>query len=379
MRPEKILVRSVNWLGDAVMSMPALSRLREARPEAQVTILTPEKLADLWQPPAVDAVLTFTKEESLRQIARRLRAEQFDVGLILPFSFRSALELWLAGIPRRIGYAHRGRSLLLTQPLRKLPDIMEMRKRSAAEVRQIAHSTGPAHRRPVPPSSHHLYRYLNLVAALGADPTPQAPRLSLAESELAAAARRFGLERGRPDAPLFGMNPGAEYGRAKRWPEERFIAAAQEIQFRTGCRWVLFGGPADIELSCRIETAIQCEADRRRREAGRPPEKAVWNLAGITTLRELCAALKLCALLVTNDTGPMHVAAAVGTPVVAPFGSTSPELTGPGLPADNGHRLLISEASCSPCFLRECPIDMRCMNSISVQRVTQAILQLLAA
>src|SRR5690349_10835410 len=107
MRPEKILVRSLNWLGDSVMSMPALSRLREARPEAHITILTPEKLADLWQPPMVDTVMTFHKEESLWQVARRLRAERFDIGLVFPFSFRSALELWLAGIPRRIGYAHR--------------------------------------------------------------------------------------------------------------------------------------------------------------------------------------------------------------------------------------------------------------------------------
>src|SRR5205809_149714 len=126
MKPEKILVRTVNWLGDAIMSMPAVNRLREARPEAHITVLTLEKLADLWHPPIVDAVLTFTKEESIWGIARRLRAERFDVALIMPFSGTSAMETFLAGIPRRIGYAHRGRSFLLTQALRKIPDIVEI-------------------------------------------------------------------------------------------------------------------------------------------------------------------------------------------------------------------------------------------------------------
>ena len=106
----------------------------------------------------------------------------------------------------------------------------------------------------------------------------------------------------------------------------------------------------------------------------RNPQSAILNLAGQTSLRELMALLKLCRVLLTNDTGPMHVAAALGTPVVVPFGSTSPELTGPGLPGDPRHRLLKSDAPCSPCFLRECPIDFRCMNGISVERVVEAVL-----
>lgn len=379
MKSEKILIRTVNWLGDAVMSMPAIGRLREARPDAYITIFTPEKLADLWRSSTVDSVLSFQKDESLWSVASRLRAERFDIAVVMPFSFRSALETTLAGIPRRIGYAHRGRSFLLSQALRKIPDIVEIQKRTPAEVRQIVQSGVTAPRPPVPPASHHVYRYLNLVAALGADPTPGTPTMSLSDEELAAAAQRFGLGCSRSKAPLFGMNPGAEYGHAKRWPEERFIAAANEIQARTGCRWVLFGGPADAEMTQRIAEAVQGDADRRRRELNAPAEKVVWNLGGATSLRELCAVLKLCALVVTNDTGPMHVAAAVGTPVVAPFGSTSPELTGPGLPGGDRNRLLVAEAACAPCFLRECPIDLRCMKSISVQHVTQAILQIFAS
>jgi heptosyltransferase-2 len=160
------------------------------------------------------------------------------------------------------------------------------------------------------------------------------------------------------------LNPGAEYGPAKRWPMEKFIAAASEIQKRTNCTWLVFGGQADVEIASRIESAMAS------------PPSAIWNLAGKTSLRELMTLLKICRVLLTNDSGPMHVAAALGTPVVVPFGSTSPELTGPALPGDPQHRLLKSDAPCSPCFLRECPIDFRCLNGISAERVVEAVLQI---
>jgi heptosyltransferase-2 len=164
---------------------------------------------------------------------------------------------------------------------------------------------------------------------------------------------------------MFGLNPGAEYGPAKRWPVERFIAAAREIQKQTNCVWLIFGSKDDKAIAEQIQSAI---GNR---------QSAIFNFAGRTSLRELIALLKLCRVLLTNDSGPMHVAAALGTPVVAPFGSTSPELTGPGLPGDLRHRLLKSDAPCSPCFLRECPIDLRCMNGISAERVVEAVVELL--
>jgi heptosyltransferase II len=165
--------------------------------------------------------------------------------------------------------------------------------------------------------------------------------------------------------PVFGLNPGAEYGPAKRWPVERFIAAAQEIQRRTNCVWILFGGRGDVEIVNQIASQLLSANSH------------LLTLAGKTSLRELMALLKLCRVLLTNDTGPMHVAAALGTPVVVPFGSTSPELTGPGLPGDPRHRLLKSNVPCSPCFLRECPIDFRCMNGITVERVVETVIQTL--
>jgi heptosyltransferase-2 len=162
-----------------------------------------------------------------------------------------------------------------------------------------------------------------------------------------------------------GVNPGAEYGPAKRWPIENYLAAAREIHRRTGCGWLVLGGANDARAAGKLEASLSCS------------KAPVVNLAGRTSLRELCAVLKVCRLVLTNDTGPMHLAAALGTPVVAPFGSTSPELTGPGLPGNDLHRVITAGVPCSPCFRRTCPIDFRCMTQISPRDVVQQALQVL--
>lgn len=362
---ERILVRGVNWLGDAVMSIPALLRLREAHPRAHVTLLTHEKLAGLWQNhPAIDGVITFSNSDGAWSIGRKIRAGTFRVGVALPNSHRSAFELWLGRIPQRVGYAAVGRNWLLTKRVQRSAGFVRMHKRSIGEIQALIRSSPVPRRQSLPLTGHQIHHYLHLVAALGANPVPVAPRLAVTHDEVEAVRRKFGLG---TDRPLFGLNAGAEYGPAKRWPAERFVQAATELQKRTGCRWVIFGGQAEVRLANEISANLQ------KVFPATPPV----NLAGKTTLRELCAALKACRVLVTNDTGPMHVAAAVGTPVVVPFGSTSPELTGPGLPGDSRHRLLMADAPCSPCFLRECPIDFRCMNGIRVERVVQAVLETL--
>ena len=214
---------------------------------------------------------------------------------------------------------------------------------------------------PSTSSRHQIHEYLHLAAALGANPKPLPPQLFVRPDEIEAAKKKFGLnEIGKP---IFGLNAGAEYGPAKRWPIEKFIAAAREIQQRTNCVWLLFGGKADVAIANQIASAIH---DSRF---------TIHDLSCKTSFRELMALLKICRVLLTNDSGPMHVAAALGTPVVVPFGSTSPELTGPGLPGDTRHHLLKSDAPCSPCFRRKCPIDFRCMNGISVERVVKAVLE----
>ena len=371
-QPDKILVRGVNWLGDAVMTTPALQRLRESKPQARITLLTHAKLGDLWQHhPAIDTVMTFNDDDSVFAVGTKLRSENFSIALVLPNSPRSALEVFLARIPQRIGLARPWRTFLLTHPVAPRVEAVAMHKRSLAEIHKVnlAGTSAPL-RSAISPSAHHLHQYLHLAAALGANPEPLPPHLEVTTMEIAAVKQRFGFPVDS-HAPLFGLNAGAEYGPAKRWPRERFVAAAVELQRRTNCRWWIFGGRADEPLASGIA------ADILAAKIG-PPE-SVRCIAGQTSLRELCAALKACHLVITNDTGPMHVAAAVGTPVIVPYGSTSPELTGPGLPGDSRHRLIQSPAPCSPCFLRECPIDFRCMNGINVDAVVEAAMRTVRA
>ena len=440
--PRRVLVRGVNWLGDAVMTLPALERLRERFPRADITLLTPDKLADLWvEHPSVDEVMTFGAGEGVRSVASRIRSWQarkraaklgeefrgvrrlllaemagvaltqlaalrgggqqnadlerarqrlerqrevlaaysaspFDLALVLPNSARSALEVWLGRVPQRLGYTGRGRNWLLTRALAPRAGRVVMRQRSAREVRRLVSAPpGPA----APAGAHQIHEYLHLVAALGGNPEPVAPRLEVKPAEVEGAVSRLKteLQTTRTGAPavvleqearagsrpwfILAVNPGAEYGPAKRWPAASFAAAIREVSARLGpCVWLAFGGAKDVALCDEIAQA-----------AG----GGVVNLAGRTSLRELMALLKICRVLLTNDSGPMHLAAALGTPVVAPFGSTAPELTGPGLPGDGRHCLLQVRPGCAPCFRRACPIDLRCLTGIEPGRAAEAVAQ----
>jgi heptosyltransferase-2 len=361
--PKRILVRSVNWLGDAVMTTPALRRLRERFPLAHIDLLTPAKLADLWTGhPDLNGVVSFRKEDGLLRVARQIRANRYDLALLFPNSHRVALEAWLARIPRRVGISRTGRNLLVTDVVHPPQGLVSMRKRTPEEIQSLLkRGVGETSAKPGP-ESHHTAHYLRLVAALGANPTSTAPYLRVSAAEQEALRVRFQIDAG---TRWIGINPGAEYGPAKRWPQERFSETATRLAAAGGRGFLIFGGPAD-----------QATAEGIARDLGSTAPVRV--LAGKTSLRELCAGMSLCSVLLTNDTGPMHLAAAVGTPVVVPFGSTSIELTGPGLPGDSRHRLLAPEAACAPCFLRECPVDFRCMRSHTVARVTAAVEDLLA-
>ncbi len=415
--PQRIVVRGVNWLGDAVMTMPALCRVREAYPDAHIAVLTTPKLASLYEcQPAIDAVLSLPDDEPLLALSARLRHARFDTALILPHSARTVFPFWLAGIPRRVGYGARGRAAFLTQPVRP-PFEIKIHRRSEAEIRRLTANSTMSHGimkvgeaehdgkiASFPPPNvdpatsispsvhfrdshdvslysdplpvHHLHHYLYLAGALGASPEPCAPGLAVPQMDREAARQRFCLPAYQDEMPLIGLIPGAEYGLAKRWPPERFIAAAVELRKRLHCGFVIVGGKADAELAGRVAEGIERQSGA---EAGgtRPGErKWIWNLTAQTSLKELCAVLHLCAAVVGNDTGPMHVAAAVGSPVVVPFGSTSPQLTGPGLPNDPRHRLVQAHVPCAPCFQRVCPIDFRCMNSIGVAQIVEAVLSL---
>ena len=327
------------------MSTPTLQRLREGMPGARITLLTHAKLKDLWSGyPHLDAVVTFADGESVFGVARRLRGS-FDTALILPNSPRSALETFLARIPLRIGSARGGRSWLLTTPVPQRSDTAHLRKRTTAEIHRLIRTTES--RTSFPAGAHQVHDYLHLLRGLGIAAEPVAPRLHVSDKE--AAAVRSGLF-GSHDKAWLGLNPGAEYGPAKRWPADRFISAANELRRLTGCACVVFGGPQDRPITEKIAAATHA-----------------LDLTGKTTLRELAACFRVCRAVLTNDTGPMHLASAVGTPVIVPFGSTAPELTGPGSP----YAVLKGDVPCAPCFRRECPIDHRCMCSITVDQVVK--------
>ncbi len=360
LQPLRLLIRASNWLGDAVMSVPAVRAIKQGRPDAHVTILTPAKLADFWQAiPAVDAVITIEPRDTVFGVAKRLRssranarsaeverpgsidvdrrstkAAEFDAAIIFPNSLRTALEVWLAGIPRRVGYPGHRRSWLLNQIYRE--------KKSKKQPRKA------------PP--HQVEHYLALARFIGA--RLEEHRVNgdqTIEDGVTATILRSPITIHHP--PRFGLCPGAEYGPAKRWLPERFAETMRRVHEQTGCEWHLFGVGKDRPIADEILAAV--------------PNVPVVDRIGQTSLAELIAELRACALLLTNDTGTMHLAANFGIPVVAIFGSTEPALTGP---LGSGHTVLRHRVPCSPCFLRECPIDFRCMKAVEVDEVVRAII-----
>jgi heptosyltransferase II len=309
--PFRILVRSTNWLGDAVMSVEAVRRIKRGRPDVRLTILTPAKLADFWRLVGeVDDVIAIEPNDSVLSVSAKIRAG-FDVAILFPNSVRSALEVWLAGIPRRVGYARPWRRALLNQ--------------------LISEPSAPG------PLRHQVGHYLRIAHRIGADmeETLEHP------------------ERQSPDPVLVGLCPGAEYGPAKRWTE--FGPTAMELSKRHGLHWLIFGTAKEKPIGDQLIKVLgSCATD----------------LTGSTTLSELISKIQRCRVLLTNDTGAMHLSSFLGVPTVAIFGSTEPALTGP---LGEGHIVIRHHVECSPCFLRECPIDFRCMKAVKVEEVVSAV------
>ena len=335
----RILIREVNWVGDAILTLPALAALDRRYPRAEIVVMAKPWVADLFaDQPCVDRVVRYQPEGCHRGIRGRwrlavdLRREPFDLAVIFPNSIDSALVPWAARIPHRIGFARDGRRALLTHPIRE--------RREAGR--------------------HQVERYLDLVRSLGADGGGP-PRLAVgpaARDTARGLLAEHGL--GAP-TPFVVLNPGSVYGGAKRWPAERFAAVADALAESRGLGIVLVG-------SARETGVLDAVAGRMRRMPVR--------LGGRTDLPTLAAVLQSARLLLSNDTGAMHVAAAVGTSVLAVFGPTDAVATGPLGPRA---RVLREPAPCSPCLLRECPIDHRCMLGLGVGAVREAAEQMLEA
>ena len=339
----RIVIRGPNWLGDAVMCEPALSQVRTLFPQAEITLLVKPGIADLLaQHPEVNRTLVYDDRGRHAglvgkwTLAAVLRRHRFDLAILFQNAFEAALISFLAGIPRRFGYATDGRTLLLTDPV------------------------------TVPPRTaqrHQVEYYWDLLKPLGGHGPAPAPRLFVTPDESALIAGRLADAGIGPSDPVIGVNPGSTYGHAKRWLPDRYAEvvnrAVTDVQGRSGARVgvAILGAKGEEPLGKAIADQIKTRT---------------VVCSGQTTVRELMALVKRCQLFLTNDTGPMHVAAAFKVPLVAVFGPTDWQTTSPfGVDA----QLVRQPVSCAPCLLRECPIDHRCMTGVTVEQVYDAVVQ----
>ena len=318
------------------MSIPALRAIREAFPDWRITVLARPWVADLYaREQFCDRIIRYDRNGDHGglggkwRLAGELRGDRYDCAILLQNAFDAALLAWLARIPRRIGYARDGRGFLLTDAV-ALPGPDDIPK-------------------------HQRFYYLELLRRAGLiRRLPESSDIRLGSAELAAAAGREQWQRRKlPAGPWIGVSPGAAFGGAKRWLPERFAETASRLSSDLDADVAVFGSPAEAEL-CQLV-------------AGQVGPRA-HNLAGRTTLAEFIDLAATCSLYLTNDSGPMHVATALGVPTIAVFGATDDHATGP---SGSWARVVRQAVHCSPCLLRECPIDHRCMTRVDTAMVVE--------
>ncbi|NGX55223.1 MAG: ADP-heptose--LPS heptosyltransferase 2 [Chlamydiae bacterium] len=316
----KIVIRMPNWLGDLVMATPIIRDVRQKYPNAHITAMCQTNVAPLLHAnPHLDRILTFSEK---RQAIKALRGAHFDFGILLTNSLSSAWLFWRGGVKKRRGFISDGRRLLLNDPV-------PMPKERGQE--------------------HLVTTYKRLLSLPLSD---SAPELFVTQEEKETVLKKYDLPK---DAKIIGVNPGAAYGPAKCWLPDRFRAVTEKLLKDEQVHLLYFGDQASGGL-------IQ--------EICRKLPSRVIDLSGKTTLRELIALIERCDVFLTNDSGPMHIAAALKTPLVALFGSTNDVATGPYKHGTVIHK----HVHCSPCYLRTCPTDFICMKSIEVDEVYEAVL-----
>ncbi len=340
----KLLVRATNWLGDAVMSIPALREIRRSFRDGEIVVLARPWVADLYRrEDFCDRLITYENRgrhagaRGKLRLAAELRREHFDCAVLLQNAFDAALLAWLARIPRRIGYSRDARRPFLTKP------ITVPRKNEIPE--------------------HQRYYYLELLRrAKLIETLPECSEIRLSGATQAAeSGRALWQQRGLPAERWIGVSPGAAFGGAKRWLPERFAESAAKLSLELDAEIAIFGSAAEAEL---CETVAAKAGPRAH------------SLAGKTTLAEFIDLAATCTVYLTNDSGPMHVASALGIPTVAVFGATDHIATGP---TNEWARIVRQPVECSPCLLRECPIDHRCMTRVESAAVIAEAQNLLAA
>jgi len=330
----KILIRGPNWVGDSVLAIPAMKAVRARFPDAEITLLVRPWVAGLFSSaPFVDKVWSEEKPSGLGdwiRITRDMRNRRFDLALLLPNSFESALMMFLGRVPERVGYATDGRQWMLTNAVTADSSV-----------------------------GHQVNYYLNLAKVLSA--TADRPSIEIeATRQERESARTLLATEGIPHTSRFiVLNPGAAYGSAKRWHEDRFATVADRLAIELGVHVAIIGSEAERPTANQIRDRLK---------------STTAVLSGKTSLEMLIGVLAESSLMITNDSGPMHIAAALGVPTVAIFGSTDEKATGPYGPRT---RIVKHAVDCSPCLLRECPIDHRCMNLVTVDDVCRAARELI--
>jgi heptosyltransferase II len=336
--PKNIIIRMPNWIGDFVMATPILSDVRRAFPKASITAMCRIGVCQLLEmDPDINEIFCFSKSSGFnrrdrhRDLIEKIRQGKYDLGILLTNSFSSSWWFYRGHVSYRIGYRGNFRSFLLTHPV-NLP--LQLRKQ------------------------HLVKTYKMLLSVLGIPISKTAPRLYLADREIQAAKQLLKQQGMQERDILIGINPAAAYGSAKCWLPERFTEVAHKLLQNEKIHLVFFGDQESAPLVKNICRTL--------------PARAI-NLAGLTSLRELASLISLCRVFLSNDSGPMHIADALGVPVVALFGSTNEIVTGPFSKA----RVIHKNVACSPCYKRTCPIDFRCMKAIEVEEVYQQVMQAL--
>ncbi|HME13086.1 MAG TPA: lipopolysaccharide heptosyltransferase II [Candidatus Acidoferrum sp.] len=336
---QNVLIRATNWVGDAIMAIPALRAVRTRFPQAHMAILARPYVADIYRDQHIaDELIAYDAKgihagfSGRERLASELRARKFDTALLLQNAFDAAWLAWRAKIPRRIGYARDGRSLLLTDAI-PVP-------------------------RPGELPSHEKFYYLELLRRAGwlaETRDDKFIQLVVPPPQRAAAERKLKEAGARENVLRIAVGAGASYGSAKCWPPDRFAAALNHLQIHIDADVILVGTPAESAVADAIAAHLL-----------KPP----INFTGQTAIAELPALLSRCQAFLGNDSGAMHVAAAVGLPVVAVFGPTDPLGTAPVTPRVT---IVQEKPYCSPCFLRRCPTDHRCMTALQPAAVEAAI------
>lgn len=333
---KRLLVRSTNWIGDAVMTTPAVRAIRSNFPAARISMLAKPWVAPVFaHSPHVDEIIIYEAggrhagAGGTIRLARDLRRYRFDAAILLQNAIEAALIAFMAGIPARIGFDTDGRRLLLTHPVRRTQAIKGI------------HQTG---------------YYLKILHGLGLATGPPTLELSLNPADKKRAGRLLADHGLSPGSRLIGLNPSATFGPAKQWFPERYAALGERLHATLGTTILIFGGPSDRELGQTI--------------AGRMAAPSL-DLSGRTSLGEAMALIDRCHAFVTNDSGLMHVAAALGTPLVAIFGSTNSTTTSP---FSDSSRIVRVPIECSPCMKPVCPLGhMNCMKGVTVKMVADVV------